>query len=962
MRKQLSVVGAKLRIPMRTAWLPNLKSSSLFKTYLSVGRDGFSFFIGGQMKRILLSISFVWTVMASLLLGQVAQAYQDVKVEGGQLVADFDHDGLYHPYFIKGVDYSPYPIGRYPSDLGWPDVKDPRPDNILDDPAILERDFKYLQAMHANTIRIVKGDDTSMVVKAGEPARFPVKLTQYTLDMAKKNGLKVIAGFAVDNEKVLDWNLNSNNPKYSVPIDFTNEDVKKDIRTRFEKYVRSFTDTSAILMWALADGNNLYITDPKQLKAFYSLMNELAGIAHTVETQSDSVHPVALINFEVGNLDQVALGTDDVSMSNIDIWGMNAMRGISFGNLFDDYKKFSKKPLWFATFGTDGWNTTNLSNPKQGNEDSKTQANWDTHLWDEIAAHKDVTIGGTIAEYSDEWWRGADPDCIQKDKQNEKCALQHDYSGFGPKELGCDIKNPSVCVGSPDYFINLEWFGLMSVELNPVKYGADILKPRQAYTDLQGKFALEKIEGTILDKTAQNSASGLKEVDVTIEDDNGEILQTVKTDANGHYESSLLKHGKYYVRPVLPHYAFYQNGKTVEYSEVEYKVDQSFGHVDFTAIQTQQMIQGQVLDVGLNANLGLSNVFISVTSIEGALLETVLTDSQGHFKTSYFNHGSYMVRPQLRHYSFYQDGKAISALNVVLKAGELSKPIYLEAAQTQYQVEGNVVDITDLRKTVNLAHVKVNIMSNGRRVDIARTDDQGHFKSIYLSVGNYTFVPELGKYKFYPKKQDVNIARGIKPKAMNFQADQLVAALSGYVLENGSGKPIVGAKVTVRGKRHADGKNIVMRVLTDQNGYFKIYNLTEPKKLYRVIAKYQKGTTRYKFPKIKITNLASPLTIEGVLNKEKKPATAGDLDIMGTITSNDEESNAGLSDVQVVLKEKKGNRVVLITRSDDDGFFTFENLLPGEYIVEASAKGFQYDPVAPITLVDDIDSLEIHRK
>ncbi len=67
-----------------------------------------------------------------------------VKVVGRKLMVDFDGNGIYVPYFIKGVGYQPMPISRHPSDWGWPDP-DPRPDNIYDDTAILNRDCPLLQ-------------------------------------------------------------------------------------------------------------------------------------------------------------------------------------------------------------------------------------------------------------------------------------------------------------------------------------------------------------------------------------------------------------------------------------------------------------------------------------------------------------------------------------------------------------------------------------------------------------------------------------------------------------------------------------------------------------------------------------------------------------------------------------------------------------------------------------------------
>ena len=113
------------------------------------------------MKRLNQIAALVILSITFLLLNTVnVFAYQYVKTEGRTLVADFDEDGTYTQFRVEGVGYSPTPIGRHVSDWGYPDVNNPNPDNIYDDPAILDRDFQLLQDMNANAIRIWKGEDT----------------------------------------------------------------------------------------------------------------------------------------------------------------------------------------------------------------------------------------------------------------------------------------------------------------------------------------------------------------------------------------------------------------------------------------------------------------------------------------------------------------------------------------------------------------------------------------------------------------------------------------------------------------------------------------------------------------------------------------------------------------------------------------------------------------------------------
>lgn len=66
------------------------------------------------MKTPFLRANLVLSMMIVLLCCSVkAEAYQYVKLEGRQLVADFDEDGRYEPFFVKGVGYAPVPIGQF---------------------------------------------------------------------------------------------------------------------------------------------------------------------------------------------------------------------------------------------------------------------------------------------------------------------------------------------------------------------------------------------------------------------------------------------------------------------------------------------------------------------------------------------------------------------------------------------------------------------------------------------------------------------------------------------------------------------------------------------------------------------------------------------------------------------------------------------------------------------------------
>ena len=418
---------------------------------------------------IILSFQSNATAAGGVKPPQILLISGPVKVEGRQLMVDFDGNGVYEPYVIKGVGYSPYPIGRNVEDWGWPQG-DPRIANIFDDPTILNRDFGLLQAMYANTIRLWKGNDTQQL-----DGRFPVKLTTQTLNLAESHGLKVIAGFWINTSGSV---CTPGGIVYDVP-DFANPTVRNDYIDRFVAYVNMFKNHPAILFWAIGNENNLHL-DPNnvtQINAWYSLVNDMAREAH--EAEGDTYHPVAVINGDLQYIGDPASGATDSAMPYLDIWGANVYRGSSFGTLFNEYTAKSTKPLWIAEYGIDAWYSESYINSPISQYRADLQDQWDRGLWDQITANKSVAIGATVMEYSDEWWK---PTSWVGDSS-------HNFAGTGPVDQNCPPDGiPDWYPPFPDHFINAEWFGLVSVAPNP-PYGADLVTPRDVYYSLQNRFS-----------------------------------------------------------------------------------------------------------------------------------------------------------------------------------------------------------------------------------------------------------------------------------------------------------------------------------------------------------------------------------------------------------------------------------------------------------------------------------------
>ncbi len=211
--------------------------------------------------------------------------------------------------------------------------------------------------------------------------------------------------------------------------------------------VRAVKDHPAVLYWALGNEwnyNGLYVgLTPEQSLA---RLNEAARLVRA----EDASHPIATIYGELPSAETIA------AMPEIDVWGVNAYRGISFGDLFDGWRARTDKPMFIAEYGADAYNA-NLPG-----YDPESQALATAALAREILEQGTRTdagatvLGGTIFEWADEWW---------KDEAGSLTAQE--VGGIAPGG------GPY-----PDQTFNEEWWGLVDIER----------RPRPAFDSLRAVF------------------------------------------------------------------------------------------------------------------------------------------------------------------------------------------------------------------------------------------------------------------------------------------------------------------------------------------------------------------------------------------------------------------------------------------------------------------------------------------
>jgi hypothetical protein len=335
------------------------------------------------------------------------------------------------PFVIKGVGYSPTPIGIDP------ETSNPPADNYtVKSSAQYQRDLPILREMGANTIRLWGW------------------------------------GYNADHQDFLDTAYNhGSRPVYVIPTywinaaqDLNDPSIRQKIITEFRQMVALHKNHPAILMWMIGNELNapwMYGNSD----ALFSLINEMALAAHNEE--GAAYHPVTT---PLADTDLIhTIQQRDSQVPNLDVWSVQLYRGSSFGNFFDDYSAVSDKPLFISEYGLDAYD--DQRDDEYENVGPSYQAIYAASLWKEIEAHSTVCSGGSIMAYSDEWWKGK---YGQKDAGHPVCPendpLEHSTCGY-------------ATASGPDGYANEEWWGIM----RPVKNGSnpDILQPRAVYATLQ---------------------------------------------------------------------------------------------------------------------------------------------------------------------------------------------------------------------------------------------------------------------------------------------------------------------------------------------------------------------------------------------------------------------------------------------------------------------------------------------
>ena len=419
-------------------------------------------------------IGFV--LCSAILFAQADKVSVVEELEGKKLVVNGED------FMINGMNWDYIPIGTNTVDANFWKKSD---DIIM---AGLDTEMSLLKNMGVNVIRQYTG--------------VPARWIQYIYE---NYGI-----YTMLNHSFGRYGLTLNGVWTPVTI-YDEPKTREFLLSEVTNLAKAYKDTPGLLFYLLGNENNYGLfwqgaetedfPDDDEKKAFigesrgrpmYKLMNDAALAMKAI----DSSHPVGLCNGDVLFIDIVAEECID-----IDIYGTNTYRGVSFTDMFDTVKENLDMALVFTEFGSDAYNA------KDNREDQKMQAYYNLGNWKEIYQHAaglgktGISIGGFTFQFSDGWWK----------------------YGFDDRE-GADVHDNNASWTNGGYDIDLapgqnnmneEWFGITAKGPTNER-GLYQLYPRASYYALKEAHQLNPYDEGMTSEFVENYFDNINIMDAVL--------------------------------------------------------------------------------------------------------------------------------------------------------------------------------------------------------------------------------------------------------------------------------------------------------------------------------------------------------------------------------------------------------------------------------------------------------------
>jgi len=386
-------------------------------------------------------------------------------------------------FIINGMNWDYIPIGTNAVNAEfWK-----KPDDLIK--AGLDKEMPLLRNMGVNTIRLYTG--------------IPAKWINYIYE---NYGIYTI--------------LNHSFGRYGLTIDgvwtpvtdYSDAKTQKLLLSELRTIVKNYKNTNGLLLYLLGNENNYGLfwagaetedlPDEESERAFvgenrgrpmFALMNR----ASLMIKEMDGSRPVAICNGDVLFLDIIAEECKDV-----DIYGTNVYRGISFRDLFDEVKAKLDMPVLFTEFGADAFNSINYE------EDQFSQAYYMLGNWKEIYENAaglgkaENCIGGCTFHFTDGWWKFGFDDRKNAEVHDNNASWEN---GGYDRDFVFGENN-----------MNEEWFGICAKGQTDIR-GLYELYPRAAYYALKEAHLLDPYDENISPQLIQNHFDNIHIADAVLQ-------------------------------------------------------------------------------------------------------------------------------------------------------------------------------------------------------------------------------------------------------------------------------------------------------------------------------------------------------------------------------------------------------------------------------------------------------------
>ncbi|MBW6533462.1 MAG: hypothetical protein K0B11_00495 [Mariniphaga sp.] len=386
-------------------------------------------------------------------------------------------DGV--PFMVNGMNWDYFPIGTNFSYSLWN-----QPDDFIK--KALDDEMSLLKNMNVNAIRVYTGIQPKWITYIYETYGIYTMLNH----SFGRYGLTLDGAWVANTE-------------YSDPR--TKELLLREVTELAEEY----KNTPGLLLYLLGNENNYGLfwggaetedipvedrESTQRARHMYKLFNEAAIEMKTI----DPGHPVSICNGDLLFLDIIAEECKDV-----DIFGINVYRGMSFGDLFTRVKNEYGKPVLLTEFGSDAFNAITME------EAQKEQAMYDVANWKEIYENAagigkaGNSLGGFTFQFSDGWWkfgqtRNLDVHDANASWENGGYAFDHipGENNMNEEWFGICAKGPTDAHGFYQLFPRAAYYALKEAhQLKPFANGTNLQTIQQHFSNILVVESLMKARG-----------------------------------------------------------------------------------------------------------------------------------------------------------------------------------------------------------------------------------------------------------------------------------------------------------------------------------------------------------------------------------------------------------------------------------------------------------------------------------